>query len=321
MCIALRWSRHTAVIRTLAVVLLTTPFAAWSAPPEELAAIRSRVTAPRDISVRAVYRSTRTDGAGELHVGYNGMTGAWYHVTQGHAGGRDDDGRGFWASVDDGGGLSDILYHDDAPGRDFGIERFFPTLILMDLVFKRPELIQSVEEGEGGNLVLVSPLPGGSRHTSDAIFGAMPVHDFCVEVNDQGRVVRTWIDPEKPGLPTFEFEYSPDSPPGFPIAIRDPLSKFELASLEVTPAARDFDSGMAVKLHGLAKYNVQKALADRASAKTAARGASSGGNPGAPPAQTPFARFRLPLLAVGACLLLGGAIAAWLRKRSSGVSP
>lgn len=317
MRIARRWSRHTAVIRTLAVVLLTTPFAAWSAPPEELAAIRSRVTAPRDISVRAVYRSTRTNGAGELHVGYNGMTGAWYHVNQGHAGGRDDDGRRFWASVDDGGGLSDIRYSDDAPGSDFGVERYFPTLILLDLVLARPELIQSVEKGEGGNLVLIAPLPGGSRHTSDPIYGAMPVHDLCVEVDAQGRVVRTWLDPEKPGLPTFEYEYSPDSPPGFPVSMRSALSKFELASLEVTPAARDFTSEGAVRLHGLAKYNVQKALADKASASASAR-AGAGVNPGAPPARTPFSRYRLPLLAVGGCLLLGGAIAAWLKHRSSG---
>lgn len=320
MSITLRTLARARVVAPL-VIALVMACGAFAVPPEELASIRSRLTGPGNTSVRAVYRAPDSAGVGEMHVGYNGMTGAWYHVTPSHAGGRDDEGRRFWASVDDGGGLSDIRYSDDAPGSDFGIERYFPALTLMDLVVRRPDLIQSVEKGEGGNLVLISPLPGGSRHTSDAIFGAMPVHDFCVEVDDQGRVVRTWIDPERPGLPTFEFEYSSDSPPGFPVAMRDPLSKFELASLEVTPATRDFDSGVAVKLHGLAKYNVQKGLADRASAKTAASGGSSGGNPGAPPAQTPFARYRLPLLAVGGCLILGGAIAAWLRKRSGGVSP
>lgn len=311
--------RPNGIAMVTSIITIVAPTSA--VPPEQLSSIRAQLAGPGNISIRAVYRAPDSAGVGEVHVGYNGMTGAWYHVTQGHAGGRDDDGRRFWASVDDGGGLSDIRYHADTPGNGAGLERHFPTLILMDLVLKRPELIQSVEEGEAGNLVLIAPLPGGHRDTSDAIFSAMPIHDFCVEVDAHGQVVRTWLDPEKPGLPTFEFEYSPESPQGFPVAIRDPLSKFELASLEVTPATRDFDSGMAVKLHGLAKYNVQKGLADRASAKTAASGGSSGGNPGAPPAQTPFARHRLPLLAVGGCLILGGVIAAWLRKRSGGVSP
>ncbi|MCW5768447.1 MAG: hypothetical protein KIT19_07165 [Phycisphaeraceae bacterium] len=301
-------------------LLAGAPASVLAVPPEELAVLRHQLIGLGDVSVRAVYRTTRTNAAGETHVGYNGMTGAWYHVTPGHAGGRDDDGRRFWATVDDGGGLSDIQYYVDAPGSDFGVECYFPTLILIDLVLKRPELIRSVERGEGDNSVLIAPLPGGHRDTSDANFGAMPVHDFCVEVDAQGRVVRTWLDPEKPGLPTFEFEYSPESPPGFPVAIRDPLSKFELASLEVTPAARDFDADMAVKLRGLAAYNVEKALAERATASAAAR-AGAGVYPGAPLAQTPFSRYRLPLLAVGGCLLLGGAIAAWLRKRSGGVSP
>jgi hypothetical protein len=301
--------------------IITIVAPALAVPPEQLSSVRAQLTGPGNVSVRAVYRPPASSGVGETHVGYNGMTGAYYLVTPDYVSGRDDDGRAFWASTDEGGGLSDLQYYEEAPGNDDGLGRQFPTLILMDLVLKRPELIQSVEQGEGGNSVLIAPLPGGHRDTSDSILREMPIHDLCVEVDSQGRVVRTWVDPEKPGLSTFEYEYSPDSPPGFPVANLDPLSKFELASLEVTPAARDFDSGMAVKLHGLAKYNVQKALADRASAKTAARGASSGGNPGAPPAQTPFARYRLPLLAVGGCLILGGAIAAWLRRRSGGVSP
>ncbi|MBX3361477.1 MAG: hypothetical protein KF912_07235 [Phycisphaeraceae bacterium] len=241
-------------------LLVATPAAALAVPPEELEVLRHQLIGPGDVSVRAVYRTTRTDAAGELHVGYNGMTGAWYHVTQGHAGGRGDDGRRFWASVDDDGGLSDIRYSDDAPGSDFGVERYFPTLILLDLVLARPELIQSLEKGEGGNLVLIAPLPGGSRHTSDPIFGAMPVHDLCVEVDAQGRVVRTSLDPEKPGLPTFEYEYSPDSPPGFPVSMRSALSKFELASLEVTPAARDFDAESAIDLHEQSKSSVRNRL-------------------------------------------------------------
>lgn len=302
------------VISTIAIVA-----PAWAVPPEQLSSIRAQLAGPGDISIRAVYRPPASGGVGETHVGYNGMTGAYYLVTPDYVSGRDDQGRAFWASVDEGGGLSDMQYYEDTPGNDEGLERQFPTLTLMDLVLKRPELIQSVEQGEGGNSVLIAPLPGGHRDTSDAILREQPLHDLCIEIDPQGRVVRTWLDPEKPGLPTLEYEYSPDSPPGFPASIRDPLSKFELASLDVMPAARDFSSEMAVKLHGLAKYNVQKTLADRASAKAAARG-DSGGNPSAPPAQKPFSRYRLPLLAVGGCLILGGATAAWLKKRSGGVA-
>ncbi len=239
--------------------------ASASAPlPQDTIVARLQGSVPGDVSVHAIYRSTRSTGVGETHVGYNCMTGAWYHVTPGHVHGRDDDGTMFWASVDEEVALSEVRYSEDTPGRDFGVDRYFPKLILLDLVHNRPELIQAVGPGEAGNVVLVARLPGGIRHTSEPSFGAMSLRDYCIQVDSKGNVVRTWVGPDTAELSTYEFEYSPDSPDGFPVALRDPLSKFELSSLEVTPAAHDFDAEAAVTRHELVKSNVASALAERA---------------------------------------------------------
>ncbi len=243
--------------------------ASASAPlPQETDLARLQTSVPGDVCVHAIYRSARSSGAGETHVGYNCVTGAWYHVTTGHVHGRDDDGKMFWASVDGGEALSEVRYSEDTPGRDFGVDRYFPKLILMDLVHNRPELIQAFGPGEGGNVVLVARLPGGIRHTSEPSFGAMSIRDYCIEVDAKGNVVRTWVGPDAAELSTYEFEYSPDSPEGFPVALRDPLSKFELSSLDVTTAVRDFDAQAAVKRHELAKSNVASALAELAAQRT-----------------------------------------------------
>lgn len=283
-------------------------------PPEELSSIRERLTGLGDVSVRAVYRSSK--GAGETHVGYSGASGAWYMVTPAYVIGRDDSGRMFWASTNDSESLSEIQFYESVAGMDMGIERHFPSLTLMDLVITRPELIRSVEPGADGNVVLIAPLPAGSRNNSDPNIRDLPLQDFCVEVSADGKVVRTWTDPERAGHPILEFEYSPESPPGFPVSLRDPLSKFELASLEVAPSARDFGPDAAIRLHGLAKYNVQAMLNERAAAK-ANPGAATSAAPNAPASRTPFAQYRLPLIVVGAVLILGGVLAAWNRHRLS----
>ncbi len=303
-------------------VTLIVPFAfGQSARRDEYSVSKERAIAslaaslPHNGAVEAVY--TATEGFGEVLIGFDVPSGAWYFITGAIAQGRDAAGNGFAGPP----GRYTLKPEDQSmPGADHPLDTFLPTALARDLV-ARPQTIQEVRPLPDGGYRIVTVYPGGLRD------GRVPSPDRAGPRN-------WWVDVDASGVISAiayndemelrddarRFHYKDAGLPGFQLVEMPPGYPFRLASYKYSeigdPSAFAMD-----RVASLAAQSVVT-VAGRVSAagqdmQDRSDGIVGGGVGGAGPgdAYNPLSRYQLPLLGAGVIVVVIGGFAIWRAKR------
>ncbi len=277
--------------------------------------LRDRI--PPEGAVHGVIRAT--EGIGEVAVGYDVQSGAWYRIDGYAVRGQDCSGRGFSGSPN----FRQVETHDFArAGANECLDSLLPIALLIDLV-ARPELIRDVERIDAGYLVHVE-FPDGSRekaHAPDSSpHPAATPSRLWLRFDDECVVqFMSFLSPEeaKHGQALIR---SRSAPPILAPVVDAVGASWKLASCSYEPVAdcEKFDRAFVVAAAVELKVRLARPLAT-----TPAAGPLSAPSPGGagageydPGADLSNRGTALGLGVVGLVFVsMGGA--AWLRKRKS----
>lgn len=273
---------------------------AQSVTPELLSQVRTLASSaiPAKGSIEAVYITP--DGAGEVAIGYDAPTGAWYFINTEAAIGADAQGRSLAGAPRHGGVKTGerAREHDNQC-----LEPYLPFLIVKAML-DSPQYVRSIEPRTGGGYRLTAEYPAGMRAALSNNPQATPQLTW-VEIGSDGAVVaRGW---ENSRRRTEEFQYDPRSSPPFRLPKIAPAgSAFRLASFtfheQSVPEA--FEPARVESLAIQSHFNSKESLAAQMSAINAK----------SPQHLSTVTQWTRTLIGVG-ILLLGIGGYAWWRNR------
>lgn len=274
-----------------------------------------RSALPRAGAVEAVY--TATEGFGEVLIGFDVPSGAWYYVTGAVVQGRDTAGKGF------GGPPGYPLNPEDqsVPGADEPLDTLLPTTLARDLV-ARPETIREVRPLPDGGFRIVAAYPGGLRD------GRVPSPDratpraWWIDVDASGVISALAYNNEKElDGDARKFRYRAAGPPGFQLVETPPDYPFRLSSYTYSekgdPGAFTMDTVASLAAQSVLTVAGRVSAAGQALFEGGAADAPGRGPDSAGDGYNPLARYRLPLLGAGIVVVVIGVLAMWRTRRKA----
>lgn len=260
---------------------------------------RLRSSLPASGAVHAFY--TATKGFGEVLIGLDLASGAWYFISGASVMGRDTQGQTF-AGIPRRGSVEPAEL--PAHGADCSLDPFLPAAMARDLV-ARPELIQRVDPlpHDGLRITITSRFvrPRMPRETAPP-----PPATQWIDIDAAGQITAIAYEADQVGADDRRFQYNEAGPVGFRLVIQPPGYPVRLASFSYSSDA-DPAAFSLPRVESLAADSVVNVTEQMARSTSQAR---------PPPGPTPpLARFRWPLLATGVVVLLVGVLALWRRTR------
>jgi hypothetical protein len=202
-------------------------------------AILDRIVPARG-AIHAVYVSGY--GFGEVLLGWDAGTGAWYHTTQERYVGCTPDGRMYGGAA----AYGSVEWSDIPPtGRDGLLDEFLPLVALADLRV-RPEMIERAGVRSDGGVELSYRGPGGGREPRTSLRlpagVAYPDREVVLVVDPGGCVRSRQVNGEPARVTRLEY----DAEPASPWCLAKHYHGFVLASFEFDAdgAATRFEPGV-----------------------------------------------------------------------------
>lgn len=269
-----------------------------------------RSALPRAGAVEAVY--TATEGFGEVLIGFDVTSGAWYYVTGAIVQGRDTSGKGFGGPP----GRFTLKPEDQSmPGADEPLDSFLPTTLARDLV-ARPETIREARPLPKGGYRIVAAYPGGMRDGRVPSPDRAAPREWWIDVDASGVISALAYNNEKElDGDARKFHYRAAGPPGFQLVDTPPGYPFRLSSYtyseKVDPGAFAMDTVASLAAQSVLTVSGRVSAAGQAmfgggGADGPGRGPDSAGD-----GYNPLARYRLPLLGAGIVVVVIGVLAMW----------
>lgn len=224
------------------------------------------------------------------------------------------------------------------PGEDMGIDPYFPTVLLRDLVDREHDVAEVSPRQGGGWLVRVRWIGGGRNANLAVGRNDLIPEEVTLEFDAQGRLVRRQQGWEHNNVQTWEFEYDHRSPPGFAVPSRvkrsnarqgaaDDLVLVRVSTLNPQEFASTFEPESVRRAAvELGREAAEGALRPSIGANPLSQGAAQPSSPTnarealVPGPQrdtrTSWERFRWPLVLTGLITIAIGVVAWWRRARA-----
>lgn len=264
------------------------------------ALVAIRAALPSTGSVHAVY--VAKEGFGEILIGFDASSGAWYRIDSYACRGRDSAGQGFSGPPRRG-----MVKEIDAahPGSDEPLDGFLPIALARDLL-ARPETIVGCTRRDDGGYRLVLGYKGGSRDPRTAPLDRNEIRNKWIDVSPDG-IITAFAPNRETELddPGRRWQYRETGPVGMRLLETPKSSQMRLASFSFSETAKpeSFSIPVVEAMAAQSVVTVSAQLSVAASEINNTVDESSG------------SRSQLPLLAVGITCVVIGVVAIVFRSR------